>query len=129
MKVIVQAGGLGTRMKGLTALKPKVMISVFNKPILFHLFDLVRKKDPTSEFIIIGDYKFDVLEKYLTVFAKNNNYILTRSQGKGNAAGIKDALRLVPENEPVMIVWSDLILPETLNFEPFDGCQVGVVVC
>lgn len=127
MKVIVQAGGLGTRMKGLTALKPKVMISVFNKPILFHLFDLVKKKAPSSEFIIIGDYKFEVLEKYLTVFAKNNNYILTRSQGKGNAAGIKDALRLVPENEPVMIVWSDLILPETLNFEPFDGCQVGVV--
>lgn len=39
MKVIVQAGGLGTRMQAMTASKPKALIDVRNKPILFHLFD------------------------------------------------------------------------------------------
>lgn len=60
MKVIVQAGGLGTRMKGLTALKPKVMISVFNKPILFHLFDLVKRKtlSPNLSSLVTINLKF-----------------------------------------------------------------------
>lgn len=127
LKVIVQAGGLGTRMQGLTSSKPKGLISVFNKPIIFHLFDLLKKKLIATDFIIIGDYKFDVLDKYLTVFAKDTNYILLKAYGKGNAAGLKDALKLVPENEEVLIIWSDLILPEDIVFEHKTGCQVGIV--
>lgn len=87
MKIIVQAGGLGTRMMSLTASKPKALIPVFNKPILFHLFDLFNK--PSNEFIIIGYYMYEVLDNYLTTFAKNKRYILMKAEGKGNAAGIK----------------------------------------
>lgn len=126
MKIIVQAGGLGTRMKSLTASKPKALIPVFNKPILFHLFDLFNEE--TDEFIIIGDYMYDVMDSYLSTFAKDKRYILLKAKGKGNAAGIKDALKLIPSNETILLIWSDLILPEDFKVNKrFKGCQVGVV--
>ena len=77
MKIILQAGGKGTRLEHLTENKPKCLVPVKNKPLIFHLFD----KYPDGEFIIIGDYKFDVLEKYLKTFAKNVNYELISSRG------------------------------------------------
>lgn len=57
--IIVQAGGRGSRMELLTRNKPKALVPVNNLPMIFHLF----KKFPDRKFIIIGDYKFDVLER------------------------------------------------------------------
>ena len=112
MKIIVQAGGKGTRLKNLTLNKPKCLVPVNNLPILFHLF----KKYPDSEFIIIGDYKFEVLKKYLETFA-NAKYELIKAAGEGNICGIKDALRYIPDNEQFMIIWSDLILSNEFNIK------------
>lgn len=63
--VVVQAGGKGSRMERLTRNKPKALVPVNNLPMIFHLF----KRFPDKKFIIIGDYKFDVLKKYLYTFA------------------------------------------------------------
>ena len=124
MKIIIQAGGMGTRMQELTHVKPKVLVSAKYMPIIFHMF----KKYPKDEFVIIGDYKFDVLDRYLATFAKDVNYILLKSTTKGNAAGIKEAVEYIPDNEPFMIVWSDIILSENFNINEIpSGCQVGVV--
>lgn len=62
--IIVQAGGKGSRMERLTRNKPKALVPVNNLPMIFHLF----KRFPDKKFIIIGDYKFDVLKKYLRAF-------------------------------------------------------------
>ena len=75
--IIVQAGGKGTRMGYLTANKPKCLVSVNKMPVLFHLFN----KYPDKKFIIIGDYKIDVLRKYLEAFA-DVKYILVNANGK-----------------------------------------------
>lgn len=123
MKIIIQAGGVGSRLKFLTKAKPKGLVSAKYLPLIFHLF----KKYPKDEFIIIGDYKFDVLDRYLATFAKDVNYILLKSQLKGNAAGIRSAVSLIPSGEPFMLIWSDLILSE--NFQVHEirtGCQVGI---
>lgn len=109
MKIIVQAGGLGTRMEELTRCKPKTLIPVNNKPVLFHLTDEFCRDD--DEIIIIGDYKFQVLDDYVSTFLKNRRYILIKANGKGNAAGIRKALEYINDDEPVLIVWSDLIFP------------------
>ena len=37
--IIVQAGGKGTRMEHLTANKPKALVPIGNRPMLFHLFE------------------------------------------------------------------------------------------
>ncbi|NLM06968.1 MAG: NTP transferase domain-containing protein [Tissierellia bacterium] len=110
--IIVQAGGKGTRLKHLTQNKPKCLVPVENKPMLFHLFD----KFPNKKFIIIGDYKIDILKKYLNSFAKVP-YILISAEGyNGTMSGIKESLRYVPEGKSFMLIWSDLILAEDLYF-------------
>lgn len=123
MKIIIQAGGLGTRMGSLTATKPKALISAEYMPIVFHLF----KKYPHDEFLIIGDYQFDRLDKYLATFAKDVNYMLIKATEKGNASGIKKAVSYIPANEPFMVIWSDIILSEGFSVTKIeDGCQVGI---
>ena len=49
-----------------------------------------------------------------------------KAKGKGNAAGIKEALRLVPDNEAVMLIWSYLILPKDFKV---DTSILGCLVC
>ena len=115
--IVVQAGGKGTRMEYLTANKPKCLVSVNKLPMLFHLF----KKYPDKKFIIIGDYKYDVLCRYLKIFADVNYLLVNASGSKGTCAGIKEALVKIPENKAFMLVWSDLILPGSFTVP----CQYG----
>lgn len=108
--IIVQAGGKGTRLKHLTENKPKALVPIENKPMLFHLFD----KYPDKRFIIIADYKRDVMHEYLEAFAEVQYHIVD-ADGTGTCAGIRQAVNLIPEKEPFLLVWSDLILPKNLQ--------------
>lgn len=106
--IIIQAGGKGTRLEKYTHNKPKCLVSVNNMPILFYAF----KKFPYARFQVICDYKSEVLEKYLAVYGKEYDYTLIKTKKKGTASGVKDALENIPEDEPFMLMWSDLILSE-----------------
>lgn len=108
--IIVQAGGKGTRMKELTRNKPKALVPVLNLPMLFHLF----RKYPDKRFIIIADYKKEVLRAYLAAFAEVT-YLVVDADGIGTCAGIAKAVSLLPPEEPFMLLWSDLILPEKFS--------------
>ena len=105
--IIVQAGGKGTRLGYLTKNKPKALVPVDNLPMLFHLF----RKYPDKRFVIIADYKKDVMREYLSVFA-DVKYQIVDASGNGTCAGIKQAIDLIPEKKSFMLVWSDLILPD-----------------
>lgn len=120
--IIVQAGGKGTRMEYLTYNKPKALVPIDNLPMLFHLF----RKYPLADFIVIGDYKYDVLDKYLQAFA-DVNYRLVDARGKkGTCAGISDAIALLPNNEAFMLIWSDLILPKEYEMPTADSDYIGI---
>ncbi len=108
--IIVQAGGKGTRLKSLTQNKPKALVPVDNLPMLFHLF----KKYPDKRFVIIADYKKDVMREYLDVFA-DVKYNIVNASGTGTCSGIKQAIDLIPSKEPFMLIWSDLILPSDMT--------------
>lgn len=125
--IIVQAGGKGTRMEYLTANKPKALVPVGNLPMLFHLF----RKYPDRKFIIIGDYKIDVLCRYLEAFADVRNIVVSAVGKKGTCAGISDALRIIPRDTNFMLIWSDLILPKEFElpdeYEKDGGCDSNYV--
>jgi hypothetical protein len=106
LHVIVQAGGRGSRLRHHTWNKPKCLVSVHGKPILYHLFD----QFPQAKFIIIGDYLYDQLDKYLQVNPPRAAYELLRTTEKGTASGINVALDIVPANVPLLLTWSDLII-------------------
>ena len=68
MKAVILAGGYGTRISEESHLKPKPMIEIGGKPILWHImkiYDFYKIK----EFIVCGGYKCDVIKEY---FNKND---------------------------------------------------------
>ncbi len=105
--IIVQAGGKGTRMKQLTRNKPKALVPVQNLPMLFHLF----RAYPDKQFIVIGDYQYDVLKRYLAAFAEVNYTLVEGAGNTGTCAGLREALAAVPDQTPFLLIWSDLVLP------------------
>lgn len=106
--IIVQAGGKGTRLGYLTQNKPKALVPIDNLPMLFHLF----RKYPDKRYVIIADYKKEVMREYLASFA-DVKYQVVDASGTGTCSGVKQALNLIPEQKPFMLVWSDLILPNS----------------
>lgn len=124
--IIVQAGGKGTRMEHLTRNKPKALVPIDNLPMIFYLF----KKFPTHKFVIIGDYKCDVLEKYLAAFADVDYKVVNANGKSGTCGGLDRALCEIPENVPFMLIWSDLVLNEEFDLSDLQrgnyvGCSFG----
>jgi len=111
--IIVQAGGRGSRLGYLTDNKPKALVPVDNLPMLFHLFS----RFPDKRFVIIADYHREVMRKYLEAFCEVK-YQVVDAEGTGTCAGVAQALRLIPEGEPFMLIWSDLILPPDFLLPP-----------
>ncbi len=122
MKIIIQAGGKGTRLEGLTINKPKCIVSVNNLPIIFYIF----QKFPKAEFFIIADYKADVLEKYLNAFGSQYDYKVFRTNKKGTISGIKEILKSYNDDEQVFIIWCDLILSKDFQIPKEKGNFVGI---
>lgn len=116
--IIVQAGGKGTRLGYLTKNKPKALVPIENLPMLFHLF----RKYPDKKYIIIADYKKEVLREYLQAFA-DVKYQVVDASATGTCSGVKQAIGLIPEKKSFMLVWSDLILPN--DFELPQDYQEG----
>ncbi len=120
--IIVQAGGKGTRLGRLTENKPKALVPVRNLPILFHLF----RKFPEAKYIIIADYKKEVLRHYLASFAEVEYLVVDAGEHKGTCAGIAAAAEKLPADEEFMLIWSDLILSENFTFPEEEGEYIGL---
>ena len=63
MKVVILAGGFGTRMNEETKSKPKPMIRIGTQPILWHIMKIYAYYN-IKEFIICGGYKNHVTKEY-----------------------------------------------------------------
>ena len=63
MKVVILAGGLGTRISEETKSKPKPMIKIGNKPILWHIMKCYAAYG-INEFIICCGYKGNIIKDY-----------------------------------------------------------------
>ena len=72
MKAVILAGGLGTRLSEETAMKPKPMVEIGGKPILWHIMKTYSEHG-VNEFIICCGYKGYVIKEYF------KNYFLHQS--------------------------------------------------
>lgn len=64
MKVIIIAGGLGTRISEETEDKPKPMVMIDGKPIIWHLMNIFSLQG-FKEFVISTGYKSEVIEQWV----------------------------------------------------------------
>ena len=67
MKAVILAGGLGTRFSEETNLRPKPMIEIGGKPILWHIMKIYDACGIT-EFVIAVGYKAEVIKEYFINF-------------------------------------------------------------
>ena len=63
-KVLILAGGLGTRLSEETNKLPKPMIKIGGLPILLHIINIYKKYN-LKNFIILGGYKVKYIKNYL----------------------------------------------------------------
>lgn len=85
MKAVILAGGLGTRLSEETLLKPKPMVEIGGKPILWHIMKIYSAHG-VNEFIICAGYKGYMIKEYfanyfihmsdITFDIKNNKMIV-----------------------------------------------------
>ena len=82
MKVVILAGGFGTRLSEYTKLVPKPMVEIGNKPILWHIMNHYARFG-YKEFIIALGYKGEVIKNYfLQYYALNNDFTMDLSDGQ-----------------------------------------------
>lgn len=82
MKAVILAGGFGTRISEETGIRPKPMVEIGDKPILWHIMKIYSKYG-INEFIICCGYKGNMIKEYfsnyflyssdVTFDMKNNN--------------------------------------------------------
>ena len=71
-KVVIFAGGLGTRLKEETEFRPKPMIKIGNKPIIWHIMGIYSKYG-YNNFVVAAGYKIELLKEYFLNFVSMNN--------------------------------------------------------
>jgi glucose-1-phosphate cytidylyltransferase len=67
MKVVILAGGLGTRLSEETDIKPKPMVEIGGKPILWHIMKIYSHYG-FNEFVVCCGYKGHVIKEYFANF-------------------------------------------------------------
>lgn len=79
MKVVILAGGWGTRLGRMTDIIPKPMVKIGNKPILWHIMKIYSYYG-FSDFVFCLGYKGDVIKDYFYHYnIKNNDFTIDLS--------------------------------------------------
>lgn len=82
MKVVILAGGLGTRMGDETLVRPKPLIDVGGHPILWHIMNFYAHYG-FDEFVIALGYRGDMIKDYFINFqARNSDLTVDLTTGK-----------------------------------------------
>lgn len=71
MKAVILAGGLGTRLSEETSLKPKPMVEIGGKPILWHIMKIYSAHG-VNDFIVCCGYKGYLIKEYFSNYFLHN---------------------------------------------------------
>ena len=72
MKVIILAGGFGSRLGDFTELVPKPMVKIGNKPILWHIMNIYSKFGYKDFYLALG-YKSEIIKNYFYNYKLHNS--------------------------------------------------------
>lgn len=81
MKVVILAGGQGTRIAEETVIKPKPMVEIGGKPILWHIMKLYADHG-FNDFLVACGYKGEIIKEYFhKIFIHNSDYVVDLKDG------------------------------------------------
>lgn len=108
MQAVILAGGRGTRLYPLTSRTPKPMVNLFNKPVLEHTIDLLKRHD-ICDIVITLAYKAEYIINYFGGGSKwgvNIQYSLEDTP-KGTAGGLRRLKPLL--NDTFLVISGDAV--------------------
>jgi glucose-1-phosphate cytidylyltransferase len=107
MKVVILAGGFGTRLSEYTKTIPKPMVKVGGKPIIFQIMKLYAKYGFNDFYIALG-YKGEVIKSFFKKKFYNWNVTLVDTGKKTMTGGrLKKMKNLFGKNETFMMTYGD----------------------
>ncbi len=131
MKIIILAGGYGTRLPEYTDVMPKPMVRIGGIPILIHIMNSYLKFGYNDFYVALG-YKSEVVKKYFKNFKSYDEkfkyslkgklcYITLSFTGKKTLTGgrLKKMKKFVKKNENFMFTYGDGI--STVNLKALEN--------
>ncbi|MBC8226498.1 MAG: glucose-1-phosphate cytidylyltransferase [Gammaproteobacteria bacterium] len=151
MKVVILAGGFGTRLSEETQIKPKPMVNIGNKPIIWHIMKIYSSYG-FNEFVILLGYKGHLIKEYFSNFYLQENDVTIDTEkneievhkkrgeswkitlletGENSMTGgrIKYAEKYIGRNS-FLLTYGDAVadvnIQETINFHQSHGKSISV---
>lgn len=131
MKAVIMAGGFGTRIQPLTSSLPKPMIPLFNRPIMLHIVELLKKHDIT-DLVMLLYHQPDVIKKFFrdgSDFGVKITYV-TPLQDMGTAGAVKAAEKYLDER--FLVISGDLLtdfnLKKVLDFHQDNKAKATITL-
>jgi glucose-1-phosphate cytidylyltransferase len=129
MKAVILAGGLGTRLSEETVSRPKPMVEIGGRPILWHIMKIYSAHGITDFVICLGYKGYQIKEYFvnarlhasdITIDLKNNDVTFYRAEidpwrvtlvdtGEHTQTGgrLKKIARCLSPNEPLCMTYGD----------------------
>jgi glucose-1-phosphate cytidylyltransferase len=117
MKAIILAGGFGTRISEETDNKPKPMILIDDRPIIWHIMNTCATQG-INEFIIALGYKGEVIKNWVSTFQEKNIWnVKTLDTGLNTQTGgrLAKCMAIYASNERVLATYGDGLANIRLN--------------
>ncbi len=114
MKAVVMAGGEGTRLRPLTINRPKPMVSLVDRPVIQHIFELL-KIHGITDIVVTVQYLANVIQDYYgdgSAYGLNLTYSL-EDIPLGTAGSVKNAEHLL--TEPFLVISGDALTDFNLS--------------
>ncbi len=84
MKTVILAGGRGTRIAEETGLRPKPMVEIGGKPLLWHIMHIYAAHG-FKDFLVACGYRGEMIKEYFrNVYLHNNDYVINLRDGSLN---------------------------------------------
>ncbi len=106
MKVILLAGGFGTRLSEYTDLIPKPMVKIGGKPVLKHIMEMYARYNHKNFYIALG-YKGEIIKKYFSKYSEDWSINLVETGEKTMTGGRLKRLQKIIGNETCMLTYGD----------------------
>ena len=106
MKVVILAGGLGSRLSEHTKLIPKPMVKILNIPIIVRIIKFYNKFG-YKDFLIASGYKHKIIKEYFNKNLKNLNIKIINTGQKTMTGGRIKKLKKYIGNNRFMLTYGD----------------------
>ena len=129
MKVVILAGGFGTRLSEYTDTIPKPMVPIGNKPIIEHIMEIYSNYGHKEFYIALG-YKGEVIKSYFKNFKKDWKINLIDTGADTFTGGRLKRLKKYIEDDDFLLTYGDglsnIKIDELIKFHKDHGKLVTI---